>query len=432
MDPVSFSLGVCSESHVCLSAEPWQPRSRKARTLWPCTKWSWWAVEEWGSRPSRSSLCMTRWETSRRDQFERVSCVWLRVSPPPGSLWRTTSPPKQTVTGRRWCWTERRSRSTSWTRRDRRTTPPYGTTTSAAARASSAFSPSQSWSRSRRRWTSGTVSTWGHLWEVVTFDDISWSPGSRSWEWRRTRTCPSSWSATSRTWTTGGRSARTRPRRAPSSGACATWRRQPRPAPTSTRYVWRRVLPAWGAAETPTISPAAHANRCSSTWCERSGRGKWRTAKRRTARRRAKVWLSGLERDAVFYSGKRGQLLMYIHISQTFALVVCPFLTVTFCSWPTGRVSVCQGVCGGSPATTSSSYLFTCWHSRYFMYFSSQLTTLQTVIISFNLGLSLRKDPRSVEKPLVMKFDVYEYVQFNCAAQRFGAGMEAGTGARID
>lgn len=66
------------------------------------------------------------------------------------------------------------------------------------------------------------------------------------------------------------------------------------------------------------------------------------------------------------------------------------------------------------------------------MYFSSQLTTLQTVIISFNLGLSLRKDPRSVEKPLVMKFDVYEYVQFNCAAQRFGAGMEAGTGARID
>lgn len=45
------------------------------------------------------------------------------------------------------------------------------------------------------------------------------------------------------------------------------------------------------------------------------------------------------------------------------------------------------------------------------MYFSSQLTTLQTVIMSFNLGLCLRKDPRSVEKPLVVKFDVCEYVQ---------------------
>lgn len=45
------------------------------------------------------------------------------------------------------------------------------------------------------------------------------------------------------------------------------------------------------------------------------------------------------------------------------------------------------------------------------MYFSSQLTTLQTVIMSFNLGLCLRKDPRRVEKSLVVKFDVCEYVQ---------------------
>ena len=283
---------------------------------------------------------MTRWETSHRGRFKRLSCLWSRVSPPPPlcSLWRTTSLPKLTVTGRRWCWMERRSKSTSWTRRDKRTTPPYGTTTSAAARASFASTPSQSWSRLRQPWTSGTVSSWGDLWEVVvTFYYVSWSPGSRSWEWRRTKTSPSSWSATSRTWTTGGRSAQMRPRRAPSSGACATWRRQPRPAPTSTRYVWRRVLPAWWAAGAPTSSLAA--NRYSSTWCERSGRGKWRTAKRRTARRRAKVWPSALERDAVFYSGKKGRLLMYIHISSTFALVLCPFLTVTFCSWPIGRAS---------------------------------------------------------------------------------------------
>lgn len=115
---------------------------------------------------------------------------------------------------------------------------------------------------------------------------------------------------------------------------------------------------------------------------------------------------------------------MYIHISQTVALVLCPFLTVTFCSWPTGHVSVSQGVCGVSPDTISCSYLFTCWHSRWFMYFSSQLTTLQTVIMSFNLGLSLRKDPRSVERPLVVTFDVCEYVQLT--VQLKGSGQECG------
>lgn len=60
--------------------------------------------------------------------------------------------------------------------------------------------------------------------------------------------------------------------------------------------------------------------RCSLTWWERSGRGKWRTAKRKTARRKVKVWPRGFENAAVFYSGKRerGELLLYIYISQTF------------------------------------------------------------------------------------------------------------------
>ena len=75
---------------------------------------------------------------------------------PPSSLWRTTSPPRRTATGRRWCWTARRSRSTSWTRRARRTTPPSGTTTSAAARASCSCSPSRSKSPSAPPWSSGT------------------------------------------------------------------------------------------------------------------------------------------------------------------------------------------------------------------------------------------------------------------------------------
>lgn len=42
--------------------------------------------------------------------------------------------------------------------------------------------------------------------------------------------------------------------------------------------------------------------------------------------------------------------------------------------------------------------------------------------MSFNLGLSLTKDPRSVKKPLVVKFDVYEYVQLT--VQLEGSGQE--------
>lgn len=87
-------------------------------------------------------------------------------------------------------------------------------------------------------------------------------------------------------------------------------------------------------------------NRYSLTWWERSGRGKWRTAKRKTGRRRVKVWPRELERDVVFYSGKReqGSLLLYIYISQTFAFILCPYLTVTFSSWSAGVLIVRQVV----------------------------------------------------------------------------------------
>lgn len=71
------------------------------------------------------------------------------------SLWRTTNPPRLTVTGRRWSWMERRCRLIFWTRRDRKTTLPSGITTSAAERVSSWFSPSQSRSPSAPRQSSG-------------------------------------------------------------------------------------------------------------------------------------------------------------------------------------------------------------------------------------------------------------------------------------
>lgn len=213
---------------------------------------------------------MTRWETSRRDRFERVSCVWSRVSPPPPpprSLSRTTSPPKLTVTGRRWCWTERRSRSTSWTRRDRRTTPPYGTTTSAAARASSASSPSRSWSRSRPRWTSGSVSALSspvagcHVWVTVPAfqgaDPESEGGRERALPPGRQQVGPGRPAAGQRGRGQGARRAVGRVLR----GDVSQDPRQRRQGTCRDAL----SVPAWRAAEPPTSSPAARANRCSST-----------------------------------------------------------------------------------------------------------------------------------------------------------------------
>lgn len=71
------------------------------------------------------------------------------------SSWRTTSPPKPTATGRRWCWTARTCRLTFWTRRVKKTTQPSGITISAVARASCSSSPSQSTSHSQQRRSSG-------------------------------------------------------------------------------------------------------------------------------------------------------------------------------------------------------------------------------------------------------------------------------------
>lgn len=51
------------------------------------------------------------------------------------------------------------------------------------------------------------------------------------------------------------------------------------------------------------------------------------------------------------------------------------------------------------------------------MYFSSQLTALQTVIISFNFGLSLRNDPQRV-----VNCDVYAYVQLTVQLEGSGQG----------
>lgn len=77
-------------------------------------------------------------------------------------------------------------------------------------------------------------------WQVSRLTHIGCPTGSRFCGWRRTRACPSSWSVTSRTWTTGGRSAPRRPRPARSSGESATWKLLPKPVPTLTRLVSAR------------------------------------------------------------------------------------------------------------------------------------------------------------------------------------------------
>lgn len=82
-------------------------------------------------------------------------CVRLLAPPCPRSLWKTTNPPKRIRTGRRWCWTARKFRSTYWTRPVRRTTPPFVITISGAAKVSSAFFPSRMTTASRPRRNSG-------------------------------------------------------------------------------------------------------------------------------------------------------------------------------------------------------------------------------------------------------------------------------------
>lgn len=52
------------------------------------------------------------------------------------------------------------------------------------------------------------------------------------------RMSPSFWWGINRTWRTGDRWAQMRPRVELSSGACATWKHPPKPAPTSTRSVF--------------------------------------------------------------------------------------------------------------------------------------------------------------------------------------------------
>lgn len=69
-------------------------------------------------------------------------------------------------------------------------------------------------------------------------------PGSRSCEWRVTRTFLSCWLATRWIWKTSDRCPSRRPQQGPSSGACLMWRRQPRRVPTWTRWAMLSRLPA--------------------------------------------------------------------------------------------------------------------------------------------------------------------------------------------
>lgn len=170
---------------------------------------------------------------------------------------------------------------------------------------------------------------------------------SRFWEWKRMKMCPFSWLGTSQTWMIDGRLAQTKQRHVLNSGACAMWRHRPKPVPTWIRFVrlgfWCMVsCCVQGVGITFSI-----VDRCSSTWWERYGREKWKTAKRRTGRRKAKVWPRELESDAVFYSGKSPVGVCsctYTFLRFFFSLILCPYLTITLSPWPTGHLTVCQGV----------------------------------------------------------------------------------------
>lgn len=233
---------------------------------------------------------------------------------------------------------------------------------------------------------------------------------SRSCEWRRMRTCPSSWSGISQTWTTGGKWAPTKRKHVQSSGGCATWRLLPKLEPMLTRFVehththhspgytsslcWHEANTNW------TNFCCCCCSRCFLTSWEKSGREKWKTAKRRTARRKVKVWLRELERGAVFYSGKVEQVhcFMYIYISQTFAFVLCLDLdlTMTLCSWLAEHM--CQKVVKvalHTPFIALTFYVLTLQiiYDPWTLSFLT-LTTLKSLIHEwcFKLGLSL---PRS-------------------------------------
>lgn len=161
-----FCLQVCSfasaPTGLC-RPESWPPERTRARPLWFFIRWSWWAVAAWGSLRSRCSLCTMRWDCQPPEMppgsFSEGFCVVV-------SLWRTTSPPRQTATGRKWSWMARTFRLTSWTRQARRTTPPFEITTSAVVKASCWSFPSQSTSPSQQHLSSGVTTT--------VHEQISW------------------------------------------------------------------------------------------------------------------------------------------------------------------------------------------------------------------------------------------------------------------
>lgn len=151
-------------------------------------------------------------------------------------------------------------------------------------------------------------------------------------------------------------------------------------------------------------------NRCSLTWWEKSGRGKWRTAKRRMGRRKVKVWPRELERDAVFYSGKSQQdscfcTYTFLRLLHWFCPHTWPWLSVPG-RQDIDRVSGSSKVALLTPFIALTFYVLTL---QIICVFSLNLTTLQTVINGwcFNLGLSLTGNPEMFQKLFIVKFDVY-------------------------
>lgn len=169
---------------------------------------------------------------------------------------------------------------------------------------------------------------------------------SRYWEWKRMKTCPFSWLVTSQTWTIDGRLAQMKQRLVLNSGACAMWRHPPKPGPTWTRFVrlgdWCVVLRY--AQRVGITKCFSLVGRCSSTWWGRYGRERWKTAKRRTGRRKAKVWPRELESDAVFYSGKSsvGVCSCTYTFLRFFSLILCPCLTMTSVSGSSEMAPQCH------------------------------------------------------------------------------------------
>lgn len=102
---------------------------------------------------------------------------------------------------------------------------------------------------------------------------------------------------------------------------------------------------------------------------------------------------------------------MYIYISQTFAFILCPHLTMTFCSWLTGYLTVCQGVVRWHSIYSSNFVCADTPNHLCTLSYSDQVTECNTWMV-FDVGKGLK--PCNVTKPFIVKFDVHNIFRQLC------------------